>query len=58
MSRAAPGRPQASGGPLGGPLDVPVERGADMTRAVPGRPKQAVVPSGDRSTYPSSEGLA
>jgi len=58
MSRAAPGRPQASGRPLGGPLDVLVEPGADMSRAAPGRPKPAAVPLGDRSAYSSSEGLA
>ena len=26
-------------------------------RAAPGRPKQAAIPSGDRPTYPSGEGL-
>jgi hypothetical protein len=28
-----------------------------MSRAAPGRPKQAAIPSGDRPTYPSDEGL-
>jgi hypothetical protein len=28
-----------------------------MSRAAPGRPKQAIVPAGDRSMYPSNEGL-
>ena len=27
------------------------------SRAAPGRPKQAAIPSGDRTTYPSVEGL-
>ena len=28
-----------------------------MSRAAPGRPKQAAIPSGDRMTYSSDEGL-
>jgi hypothetical protein len=28
-----------------------------MSRAAPGRPKQAAIPSEDRPTYPSDEGL-
>lgn len=28
-----------------------------MSHAAPGRPKQVAIPSGDRSMYPSDEGL-